>query len=54
MRADTEFKKLVSDELEWEHRVSAPSIGVEVKEGIVRWSGNFGKYVEKLASGRAA
>ncbi|GAA7761609.1 MULTISPECIES: BON domain-containing protein [Cupriavidus] len=50
MRADTEFKKLVSDELEWEHRVSAPSIGVEVNQGIVSLSGNVEKYVEKLAA----
>lgn len=54
MRTDMELKKLVSDELEWDPRVVAPAIGVEVQQGVVTLTGHVTTYAEKLAAGKAA
>jgi len=54
MKTDMELKKLVNDELEWDPRIAAQGIGVEVHQGIVTLSGHIGTYSEKIAAQRAA
>ncbi|SDD84581.1 Osmotically-inducible protein OsmY, contains BON domain [Cupriavidus sp. YR651] len=54
MKTDIELKKLINDELEWDPRVVAPGIGVEVHQGVVTLSGHVSTYSEKLAVEKAA
>ncbi|MBU69207.1 MAG: OsmY domain-containing protein [Cupriavidus sp.] len=53
MKTDVELKKLVSDELDWDPRIVAGGVGVEVHQGIVTLSGHVGSYSEKIAAERA-
>ena len=41
MKTDSELKKDVLAELEWDPEISATSIGVGVKDGIVTVSGHL-------------
>ncbi|WP_061958539.1 BON domain-containing protein [Cupriavidus pauculus] len=54
MKTDMELKKLVNDELEWDPRVVAQNIGVEVHQAIVTLSGHVSTYSEKIAAEAAA
>ncbi|MDP4076380.1 BON domain-containing protein [Acidovorax sp. A1169] len=50
MKTDTQLQQDVLAELKWEPAVTAPGIGVEVKNGIVTLAGEVGSYAEKLAA----
>jgi osmotically-inducible protein OsmY len=54
MKTDTELKKDVEDELEFEPSVNAAHIGVAAKGGVVTLSGHVPSYAEKLAAEKAA
>jgi len=59
MRADTEIRKDVTEELEWEAVINAyatkpAEIGVAVKNGIVTLTGTVDKYIKKTSAERAA
>jgi osmotically-inducible protein OsmY len=54
MNKDTELRRAVEDELEWEPSVSATEIGVAVHDGIVTLTGYVPRYTEKRAAARAA
>ncbi len=49
MKTDTQLKKDVSDELEWEPSVNATNIGVAVHNGVVTLSGHIQTFAEKAA-----
>jgi osmotically-inducible protein OsmY len=53
MKTDSELKKDVLAELEWDPQITAPSVGVAVKEGVVTVSGHLDTYAEKFAIERA-
>jgi osmotically-inducible protein OsmY len=53
MKTDTQLKKDVSAELEWDPSISAAHVGVAVKDGIVTLNGHLDTYVEKYAIERA-
>ena len=53
MKTDSELKKDVLAELEWDPEINAAAIGVGVKDGIVTVSGHLGTYAEKFAIERA-
>ena len=53
MKTDSELKKDVLAELEWDPEINAAAIGVGVKDGIVTVSGHLGTYAEKFAVERA-
>ncbi len=52
-KSDTNLKKDVESELEWDASVNANNIGVAVKDGIVTLSGHLGSFAEKIAVERA-
>lgn len=54
MKSDAQIKHDVEAELDWEPAVNAPTIGVEVRDGIVTLAGHVRSYVEKLAAEKAA
>jgi osmotically-inducible protein OsmY len=54
IRTDTDIKKDVLRELEWDPRVDATDVGVEVREGVVTLRGTVRNYAKKLASQEAA
>ncbi|MFN9958059.1 MAG: BON domain-containing protein, partial [bacterium] len=53
MKTDSELKKDVLAELAWDPEISATSIGVGVKDGVVTVSGHLDTYAEKFAIERA-
>ncbi|MFM1856800.1 MAG: hypothetical protein RLZ83_2109, partial [Pseudomonadota bacterium] len=53
MKTDSELKKDVLAELEWDPEINAASIGVGVKDGVVTVSGHLDTYAEKFAIERA-
>jgi osmotically-inducible protein OsmY len=54
MKTDTELRRDVTDELEWEPSVDAARIGVAAHDGIVTLTGNVKSYTQKLAAERIA
>jgi osmotically-inducible protein OsmY len=50
MKTDSQLQQDVIAELKWEPSVTAPGIGVEVKDGIVTLAGKVGSYAEKLSA----
>ena len=50
MKTDSQLQQDVIAELKWEPSVTAPSIGVEVKDGIVTLAGEVSSYAEKLSA----
>jgi len=54
MKTDSDIRKDVSDELDWEPSVNASQIGVEVKDGIVTLAGHVTSFAEKWDAERAA
>ena len=53
MKTDSDLKKDVLAELEWDPEINAAAIGVGVKDGVVTVSGHFNTYAEKFAIERA-
>jgi osmotically-inducible protein OsmY len=54
MRADSDIKRDVEEELKWEPNVDATDIAVAVKNGVVTLTGFVRSYAHKLATERAA
>ena len=54
MKSDSQIQKDVMDQLKWEPFISASTIGVAVKNGIVTLSGNVDSYSKKLTAENAA
>lgn len=54
MKTDSQLKREVEEELEWDPAVIATEIGVEVTDRVVTLSGHPSSYAEKLAAERAA
>src|ERR1700719_5380693 len=54
MRADSDIKRDVEEELKWEPNVDATDIAVAVKNGVVTLTGYVRSYAHKLAAERAA
>jgi osmotically-inducible protein OsmY len=54
MRADSDIKRDVEEELKWEPNVDATDIAVAVKNGVVTLTGFVRSYAHKLAAERAA
>jgi osmotically-inducible protein OsmY len=54
MKTDSQLKKDVNDELEWEPAVHAQRIGVEVNDGVVTLSGEVSSFSEKWSAERVA
>jgi osmotically-inducible protein OsmY len=48
MKTDSQLQQDVIAELKWEPSVTAPGIGVEVRDGIVTLAGEVSSYAEKL------
>lgn len=53
MKTDLQLKHDVEAELEWDPAVTASTIGVEVKDGIVTLSGHLASLREKIAAEQA-
>ncbi|AOL04205.1 MULTISPECIES: BON domain-containing protein [Burkholderia] len=53
MKSDSELKKHVEQELEWDPSIDAVRIGVEVHERVVTLTGHVASYLEKLAVRKA-
>ena len=53
MKTDSQLKKDVLAELEWDPEIGATSVGVGVKNGVVTVSGHLDTYAEKYAVQRA-
>jgi osmotically-inducible protein OsmY len=53
MRADSDIKRDVEEELKWEPNVDATDIAVAVKNGVVTLTGFVRSYAHKLAAERA-
>lgn len=53
-KSDSQLKKDVGSELEWDASVKANNIGVAVKDGVVTLSGHLDSFAEKYAAERAA
>ena len=53
-KSDGEVQQNVLRELTWDTRVSAPEVGVEVREGIVTLTGNVDSWAKKIAAEEAA
>lgn len=49
MKTDSELKKDVTSELEWDPSINATHVGVAVKDGIVTLTGHLDTYLEKYA-----
>jgi osmotically-inducible protein OsmY len=54
MKTDSQLKQDVMDELQWDPRVKAAEIGVDVKDGVVTLSGYVDSYSRKWAADLAA
>lgn len=54
MKNDSDLKKEVLEELEWEPSIDATKVGVSVNNGIVILSGRVNTHGEKLAAEKAA
>lgn len=54
MRSDSEIKKDVEDELQWDPLIDATDIGVTVKDGVVTLTGFVSSYLHKSDAERAA
>jgi osmotically-inducible protein OsmY len=54
MKTDSDLRRDVEQELEWDTRVDARDIGVAVKEGIVTLSGHVNSYAQRWAAQDAA
>ncbi len=54
MKKDTDLRRDVLDELEWEPSIDAARIGVTTHNGVVTLNGIVKTYTEKLAAERAA
>jgi osmotically-inducible protein OsmY len=52
-KSDSQLKKDVESELEWDAAVAANNIGVAVKDGVVTLSGHLTSFAEKYAAERA-
>lgn len=52
--SDTQLRRYIIDELEFEPSVNAAHIGVAVDNGVVTLTGHVGSYAEKIAAERAA
>lgn len=52
-KSDSQLKKDVESELEWNAAVKANNIGVAVKDGVVTLSGHLDSFAEKYAAERA-
>ena len=53
MKSDTELRRDVLDELDWEPSINAAGIGVAVSRGIVTLTGSVGNYNEKVTAEHA-
>ncbi len=53
-KSDSQLKKDVESELEWDASITANNIGVAVKDGVVTLNGHLHSYAEKYAAERAA
>ena len=53
MKKDTDLRRDVLDELEWEPSLDAAEIGVTGHGGVVTLTGTVKSYTEKLAAERA-
>ena len=54
MRNDGELQRAVQRELEWDSRVTATAVGVEVEQGVVTLTGTVASYPQRLAAQEAA
>lgn len=54
MRADSEIKKDVEDELRWDPDIDATDVGVAVKNGVVTLTGYVRSYVQRMEAERDA
>src|SRR5215831_3344437 len=54
IRSDVQIQSDVLDELRYDTRVQAPSVGVEVNNGIVTLTGSAASYARKVAAKEAA
>jgi len=54
MKSDSELRRDVLDELEWEPSLDARSIAVAVKDGVVTLSGTVSSYYQKWEAEKAA
>ncbi len=53
MKTDTELKKDVIDELDWDPAIKANAVGIAVKGGVVTVTGHLDTFAEKFAIERA-
>lgn len=53
MKTDSEIKKDVLSELQWDPLISETKVGVTVNEGVVTLTGHLDTYAEKVAAKRA-
>jgi osmotically-inducible protein OsmY len=49
---DSEIRRKVSEELDWDPRIDASAVGVAVKEGVVTLSGSIANYWQKKEAER--
>jgi osmotically-inducible protein OsmY len=54
MKSDSQLKKDVQAELEWDPVINATHVGVAVADGVVTLAGHLDSYAEKYAAERAA
>jgi osmotically-inducible protein OsmY len=54
MKTDSQLKKDVESELEWDPLIDVARVGVVVKDGVVTLSGHLDSYAEKIAAERVA
>jgi osmotically-inducible protein OsmY len=54
MKTDTQIRRDVTAELEWDPSVNATQIGVQVADGVVTLTGHVGSYAEKVRAEVAA
>lgn len=50
MKTDSNLRRDIEQQLEWDPRVNAREIGIAVKDGIVTLSGHVGSYAERWAA----
>lgn len=53
MKSDSQLKKDIEAELEWDPAINAAQVGVSVKNGVVSLSGHLDTYAEKRAVEKA-
>jgi osmotically-inducible protein OsmY len=54
MKTDTQIKKDIQEELEWDPAIDPTGVGILVKDGVVTLTGHLSSYSEKLAAEQAA